>query len=52
MADLIFVALAVGFFAVCIGFVWVCDRIVGPDPAPAADRPAASPPSEPAPAPR
>jgi hypothetical protein len=28
MADLIFVALTVAFFALCVGYVRACDRIV------------------------
>jgi|GEM_PF-1404599 hypothetical protein len=35
MTDVLFVALAVAFFAVCVGYVRFCDRIVasGPEPA-------------------
>ena len=25
-------ALIMAFFAVCIAYVWWCDRIIGPDP--------------------
>ena len=32
MTDLIFVLALIGFFAVCVGFVMVCERIIGPDP--------------------
>ena len=32
MADVVFLLLAVGFFALCAGYVKLCDRIVGPDP--------------------
>ena len=28
MQDLLFVALVVGFFALAVGAVWLCDRIV------------------------
>jgi hypothetical protein len=31
MADLIFVAVVVGFFALAVVFVRACDRLVGPD---------------------
>ncbi|HEY6532126.1 MAG TPA: hypothetical protein VIY72_07470 [Acidimicrobiales bacterium] len=31
MADLLFVAVILAFFAVCLLFVKACDRIVGPD---------------------
>jgi hypothetical protein len=35
MTDVLFVALAVAFFALCVGYVRFCDRIVasGPEPA-------------------
>ena len=32
MADLVFIAIVVAFFALCVGYVRVCDRIIGPDP--------------------
>lgn len=32
MADLLFVAVIVAFFAVCLLLVKACDRIIGPDP--------------------
>ena len=32
MTDLLFVAIVVGFFAVCVAYVRLCDRIIGPDP--------------------
>ena len=32
MTDLVFVLALIGFFAVCAGFVMVCERIIGPDP--------------------
>ncbi len=32
MSDIIFIAIAVGFFAVCVAYTILCDRIIGPDP--------------------
>jgi hypothetical protein len=33
--DLVFVLIVLAFFALCVGYVRVCDRIIGPDgPAP------------------
>jgi hypothetical protein len=40
VADLLFVIITIAFFVVCVGYVRVCDRIIGPDPA-------ASPPAAP-----
>ena len=37
MADLVFLVLIVGFFALMVLLVRACDHIIGPDPAPAAD---------------
>lgn len=31
MADLLFVAVIVAFFAVCLLLIKACDRIIGPD---------------------
>jgi hypothetical protein len=31
MADLLFVALTFAFIALCVGYIWWCDRIIGPD---------------------
>lgn len=31
MADLWVLVTVIGFFALCVGFVWGCDRIIGPD---------------------
>jgi hypothetical protein len=31
MADLVFVAVIIVFFALCLGLVKACDRIIGPD---------------------
>ncbi len=33
MADLAYLALLLGFFALASGFVSLCDRIIGPDAA-------------------
>jgi len=33
VADLLFVVITVAFFAICVAYVQVCDRIIGPDPA-------------------
>ena len=32
MADLVFLGLTAAFFALCVGYVSLCDRILGPDP--------------------
>ena len=32
VADLVFIVIVVAFFALCVGYVRVCDRIIGPDP--------------------
>lgn len=37
MADVLFVAIVVAFFLLCVGYVRVCDRIIGPDPTPSPD---------------
>ena len=34
MADLLFVAITVAFFAVAAGFVRLCDTVIGPDVGP------------------
>lgn len=39
MADLLFMVITFAFFAVCVAYVRVCDRIIGPDPAPRASTP-------------
>lgn len=31
MRDLLVVVMTTGFFAVCVAYVALCDRIVGPD---------------------
>ena len=33
MADLLFIAITIAFFAIAAGFVKLCDRIIGPDDA-------------------
>ena len=33
MADVLFVVITIAFFVLCVGYVKVCDRIIGPDPA-------------------
>ena len=35
VADLLMMATVAGFFAACVAYVRVCDRIIGPDPTPA-----------------
>lgn len=37
MADVLFVAVVVAFFALATAFVVACDRIIGPDELPDAD---------------
>jgi hypothetical protein len=37
MADLVVIVGVVVFFAICVWFVWACDRIIGPDPDPQAE---------------
>jgi hypothetical protein len=39
MRDFLMLLLIAGFFALCIAYVWWCDRIIGPDPADLADHP-------------
>jgi hypothetical protein len=34
LVDLVFLVIVVAFFALCIGYVRLCDRIIGPDPYP------------------
>ncbi len=31
MADIVYLAVIVAFFALCVAFVRACDRIIGPD---------------------
>ncbi len=39
MADLLFMVITIAFFAVCVAYVRLCDRIIGPDPAQTASAP-------------
>ena len=32
MADIVFILITVAFFLLCVGYVKLCDRIIGPDP--------------------
>jgi hypothetical protein len=32
MTDVLLLVLVGAFFALCIAYVWWCDRIIGPDP--------------------
>ena len=49
MADVLFVAVIIAFFGLCLGLVKLCDRLIGPDEVPSSDtaprdeRPAARP---------
>ncbi len=47
MRDLLVVVVVGGFFAVCIAYVALCDRIVGPDAVDAEPEPESVPESEP-----
>ena len=31
MADLVFIVIVVAFFGLCVAYVRLCDRIIGPD---------------------
>jgi len=33
VADLLFVVITIAFFVLCVAYVRMCDRIIGPDPA-------------------
>jgi hypothetical protein len=46
MADLWVLVTVIGFFALCVGFVWGCDRIIGPDEAELLDESSAEVPGE------
>lgn len=37
MRDLLVLAVTLGFFALCVAYVALCDRIIGPDPSPGVD---------------
>jgi hypothetical protein len=43
LADIVFVLIALAFFALAAGYVSLCDRIIGPDPELESPEPAASP---------
>jgi hypothetical protein len=32
VSDVLMVAVVLAFFTLAVGYVWLCDRIVGPDP--------------------
>jgi hypothetical protein len=32
VADIVFLLVTVAFFVLCVGYVKLCDRIIGPDP--------------------
>jgi hypothetical protein len=34
MRDILVVLMVSGFFAACVGYIRLCDRIIGPDPEP------------------
>lgn len=36
-ADALFIAILVAFFGLCVGFVHLCDRVIGVDEAPLVD---------------
>lgn len=38
MNDLIVLAMTLAFFAATVAYIGVCDRIIGPDPEPDAER--------------
>ena len=40
MRDVVVLAVIAAFFALCVAYVWWCDRIIGPDPDGLDDRPA------------
>lgn len=44
MKDVVVILMTLGFFAVCVAYVALCDRIVGPDDPSAADATSASAP--------
>jgi hypothetical protein len=50
VADLLFVIITIAFFALCVGYVRVCDRIIGPDPAAPTTTPTGEPEREEVPA--
>ena len=32
MRDVVVLAVIAAFFALCVAYIWWCDRIIGPDP--------------------
>jgi hypothetical protein len=46
MADLLFVVITIAFFILCVGYVQLCDRIIGPDPRQPAETPVEGRPDE------
>jgi hypothetical protein len=44
MADIVVIVGVVAFFAICVWFVWACDRIIGPDPEQQAETPSVTEP--------
>ena len=44
MYDIISVAFVVAFFALCVGYTYACDRILGPDEQAATDTVGVEPP--------
>ena len=42
MADLLVVVLVLGFFGLCVAFVYGCDKIIGPDDEADLEAPAAT----------
>jgi len=42
VADVVFLIITAAFFALAVAFVKLCDRIIGPDAAPASNEPASS----------
>jgi hypothetical protein len=34
VADVLFVVITIAFFVLCVGYVKLCDRIIGPDAQP------------------
>jgi hypothetical protein len=45
MRDFLMLLTIAAFFAVCIAYVWWCDRIIGPDPTDLTDHDAAAEPA-------
>jgi hypothetical protein len=45
MRDFLMLLLIAAFFAVCMAYVWWCDRIIGPDPVDLSDHDEAAEPA-------